>query len=216
MNKYQSIEVKLMKKTRKISLSLGIYNQFFLRHTDPMLTLQNNTAKGFSLVEVLVSVLILAGLISIVVQLSYGNTRRMRKSLQLEKIASLLELKMLDLEEEFKGEKISDLPEQGEGEFENEKHYFWGYKTQPLALPPLETLLSLIQLPKNELNIKMVNTLINVLSGTVVELKLTVHYGGGREKPLSYSLVSYFVNYEDAPDFIFNEMKNLLPESAGL
>lgn len=181
-----------------------------------MLIRRNNTAKGFSLAEVLVSVLILAGLISIVVQISYGNTRRMKKSRQLEKIASLLELKMLDLEEEFKGRKITDLLEEDGGEFESEKGYSWSYKTQPLALPPGEVLLSLIQLPQSDLNIKMVNTLKNVLSGTVVELKLTVRYEGKRERALSYSLVSYFVNYEDSPDFIYDEMKNLVPEGVGL
>jgi len=198
------------------AFSLGIYNQLFLRHTNPMLIRQNNTAKGFSLAEVLVSVLMLTGLISIVVQLSYGNTRRMKKSRQLEKIANLLELKMLDLEEEFKRVEVTVFPGEDEGEFEDEKGYFWSYETRPLDLPPAEVLLSVIQLPQNELNAKMANALMNILSGTVVELKLTVHYSGLREKPLSYSLVSYFVNYENAPDFIFNEIKSLVPEGVGL
>ena len=89
---------------------------------------------------------------------------------------------MLDLQEAFKGAKITDLPEEDEGEFETEKGYSWSYKTQPLALPSPETLLSLIQLPQSDLNIKMANILKNVLSGAVIELKLTVHYVGKKEK----------------------------------
>ena len=173
--------------------------------------------KGFSLIEVLVSILLLAGLVSIVVQLSYGSTRRMNKSRQLEKIATLLELKMRELEEEFKGENIFKLPsEQNEVEFETKKNYFWSYETQPLTFPPPDLLLSLIQLPQNELNVKMAQTLTAVLSATVVELKLTVRYKGKKRKELAYSLVSYFINYDDAPDFIFNQIGGLLPSGTNL
>lgn len=172
--------------------------------------------KGFSLLEVLASVLLLAGLISIVVQLSYGNTRRMRKSQQLEKIASLLELKMRELEEEFKGARIVDLPEQDQGDFENEENYSWSYETQALTWPPADLFLSLTQLPASEINIKMAQTLNSVLSNSVVELKLTVQQKTKRGKGVSYSLVSYFINYEDAPSFIFSNIADILPAGANL
>ena len=174
---------------------------------------QQQIIKGFSLIEVLASILVLAGLISIVVQLSYGNTRRMKKARQLDKIAGLLELKMRELEEEFKGEKIVQLPDQDEGDFESEKNYSWSYKTQPLTLPHPEILLSLIQIPENEFNTKMAQALTDILSENVVELKLTVYYNGKKGGILSYSLVSYFINYEDAPGFIFNHISEILPKN---
>ena len=174
---------------------------------------KNQKIKGFSLIEVLASVLILAGLVSILVQLSYGNTRRMKKARLLEKTAYLLEFKMLELEERFQGEKIDELPEQDEGEFENEKNYSWTYETQPLTLPSLEMFLSLIQLPENELNRKMAQTLTDVLSESITELKLTVHYKEKRGPEFHYSLTSYFINYKKAPELIFNHIGNLLPEN---
>ena len=167
--------------------------------------------KAFSLIEVLSSILLLAGLISIVVQLSYGNTRRIRKSRQLEKIAQLLEFKMLQLKEEFKGKNTVSLPQQDEGNFEKEESYSWAYQTQALKWPNTETLLFLTRIPDNEWNRKILNTLNGVLSDTVVELKLTVSYQQKKGKTLSYSLSSYFINYEDAPDFIFNRISELLP-----
>lgn len=173
-------------------------------------------ARGFSLVEVLAGVLLLAGLISIVVQLSYGNTRRMKKSRQLEKMASLLELKMRELEEEFEGENIANLPDQDKGEFEGEDRYSWSYETQPLALPQPSLLLSLAQLPENELNSQMAQTLIGVAGETVVELELTVHSQTEGGKEMSHSLTAYFINYEDAPDFIFNRLRELLPAGPAL
>lgn len=182
-----------------------------------MLISNKRNKRGFSLVEVLASVLILTGFISIVVQLSYGNARRMQKARQLEEAARLLEFKMLELEENFKGENIVRLPDQDEGEFENEEGYFWGYETQPLVLPDPRMLLSLIKLPENELNIKMAQTLAGILSQSVVELKLTVYYEGKRGKSFHYSLVSYFINHMDTPDFIAEQISSFLSEvPAGL
>ena len=170
--------------------------------------------KAFSLIEVLASILLMAGLVSIVAQLSYGNSRRIKKARQLEKIAHLLEIKMLQLEEEFKGKNMINLPEEAEGEFEGEKSYFWAYKTQALALPPPDILLSLAKIPSNELNAKMAQMLTEVLLETVVELKLTVYHKRKRGKEFKYSLVSYFINYEDAPDFVSNRLIELLPAEA--
>ena len=178
-----------------------------------MITLKRQKTKGFSLIEVLTSVLILTGFISILVQLSYGTTRRMKKVKQMEKAAYLLEFKMLELEEKF---KMTKLPEQDKGDFENEKNYSWTYKTQPLTLPDPQMFLSLTSLPENELNIKISQTLTSVLSDSVTELKLTVHYKGKRGPEFHYSLMSYFINYEEAPDLIFNRIGRFLPENPGL
>ena len=169
-----------------------------------------NRSKGFSLLEVLASILLLAGLISIFVQLSYGNTRRLKKARQLEKAASLLERKMLELEEEFKGSKVP--PEEDKGEFEEEEGYSWSYQTKPLILPSKDILISLFNLPDNETNRKMIEIINGVLSATVVELKLTVRYEGKRRQAFRYSLVSYFVTYLDAEDFIFKYLSDLLPQ----
>ncbi len=172
-------------------------------------------SKGFSLIEVLASLLILAGLLSIISQLFYGNNRRIRKARQLEKIASLLELKMIQLEEEFSGPKIVQLPNQDKGEFKNEENYFWSYQTQAILLPSPRILLSLSRLPESELYLKMAQILTDILSDSLVELELTVHYRGkGRE--VSYSLSSYFVNYETAPDFILKSISQFLPERGAL
>ena len=182
-----------------------------------MLISKNQNKRGFSLIEVLVSLLVLAGFISIVVQLSYGNTRRIKKARQLEKVANLLEYKMLELEESIKGENIFRFPPQDEGEFKNEENYFWSYETQPLVLPHPRMLLSLISLPENELNIKMAQTLASILSQSVLELKLTVRYEGKRGKAFHYSLVSYFVNHIDTPDLVAAQVRSFLSEvPAGL
>lgn len=164
--------------------------------------------KGFSLVEILISVVILAGFISAIVQLSYGNTRRIQKARRLEKIAQLLEFKMSELKERYKGRSIDNLLKEEEGEFINETDYFWRYQTQGMSLPQPRLFLAVVNLPEDELNMKVAEILTQVLSESVIELKLTVYYNGKKGKPFSSSLVSYFVNYEKAPDLIFKYMSN--------
>ena len=67
------------------------------------------------------------------------------------------------------------------------------------------------------MNTDMVNIFKSVLSDTIVETKLTVLYQPSRGgRPTQLSLSFYFVNYEQAPDFIFNQMNKMLPEGSRL
>ena len=172
--------------------------------------------KAFSLIEVLSAILLLAGLIAIMVQLSYGNNRRIKKANHLRKIARLLDLKMMELKQEYQGANIANLPPEDQGEFEEEKSYFWSYETQALQLPNRSLILSLMKLPDNPLNNQLAETLKSVFSDTVIELKLTVGYKAGKEKRLSYSLGAYFVDYDGAPDVISSQIRTLIPQGSAL
>ena len=168
--------------------------------------------KGFSLIEVLTAVLILAGLIGLIVQITYGTRNRIKKTVQLEKISLLLDSKMLELRGNFQGSNVVKLPEEGEGEFEENPNYSWAYKTQPIQLPDSDLILSLTELPDNSLSNQMVDIFKSVLSDTVIEIELTVFYEVPRTrgKSIQLSLSSYFINYEQAPDFVLNQMSQIL------
>ncbi|MBC6415859.1 MAG: prepilin-type N-terminal cleavage/methylation domain-containing protein [Bdellovibrionales bacterium] len=173
--------------------------------------------RAFSLIEVLTTVLLLAGLISLVVQISYGNSRRAKKTRHLEKMSQILENKMLDLKTEFQGPNIINLPASGEGEFEQEPYYTWFYETQKIPLPSEDIILSLIQIPQTQLNEQWVQSFKSILSDTVIELKLTVFYNPPKkEKSIELSLSSYFVNYEESPSFILNQIMKFIPKGSSL
>ena len=173
-----------------------------------------NSKKAFTLVEVLSSILLISALMMVVIQIAYGNNRRAKKVKQLRKIEFFLESKMLSLDQEFSGSNTIQLPKQAEGEFD-EKGYTWFYETKVLELPPKDVLLSLLSLPDNEMNNQWLDVLSNLISNSVVELKLTVSYTPVRGKSLSYSLSSYFVNYESAPGFILSQISSKISVGAG-
>jgi len=173
---------------------------------------------GFSLIEVLTAVLLLAGFIALIVQISYGTRNRMQKTLQLEKISQLLESKMLELRGTYRGPDILKLPEEGEGVFEDHPDHSWIYKTQTIPLPDSDLILSLIGLPDNSLNQKVIDVFQSVLSNTIIEIELTVFYQipKSRGKTVQLSLSSYFVNYEQAPDFVLNQMSGIVSAGGNL
>ncbi len=157
--------------------------------------------RGFTLLEALAAVLILAGLSALVTQISYGNFQRIKKARRVKKAAALLERKMSDLEAEYKGPNIGSLPDGAEGEFEGEENYVWSYKTRALELPESLVMLEVQNMPQTDINIQLAEMMRNIVSATVVELKLTVSHKRGK-KGAGYSLVSYFVNYAAAAGHI--------------
>ena len=140
----------------------------------------------------------------------------MKKTRQLEKMHQLLENKMLDLKGEYQGGNIVNLPANREGEFEQDSNYTWSYKTQAIQLPEKDIILSLIQLPDNQLNNRLAGIFKSILSDTIVELKLTVSYNPPRGKSIQYSASSYFINYEEAPYFILNQMIQVFSQGPAL
>lgn len=165
--------------------------------------------KAFSLIEVLTGVLVLAGLISIMVQISYGNRRRVKKASQLNKIAYFLDIKMNELKDRFKGKDAINLSPEDAGVFKQDERYSWSYSTQPIPFPSTDILLALFEIPENKINESILTVLKNLMSSTVIELKLTVSYQPEKGKAYSHSIASYFVNYEDAPNFILQQMSQI-------
>lgn len=172
----------------------------------------NRRQRGFTLIEILAAVGVLAGLIAVVSFSWSGNFRRLQKSRNLNKASSLLEQKMSELEVKYKsGNRVFPL-EKEEGEFSEEPDYSWSYQTRPLTMPDVLTWLTAQGLPQNDMNISLTEALKNILSETVVELELTVHLKKSGKK---YSLTSYFVNYDNAPALVESILSKFAAQNSG-
>ena len=166
---------------------------------------------GFTLIEVVAAIAILAGLLAVTSLIWTGTFKRLTKAGEIEQAVLLLQKKMNDLETLYKNDNIKELPEKGEGEFPQFNDFKWRYETRPLILPNADILLKLQALPQNDTNLNAVTIIKNILSESAVELKLTITHKKGKE----YSLTSYFINYNEVPLKVLSALSQILPAGGG-
>ncbi|MDE0118529.1 MAG: type II secretion system protein [Bdellovibrionales bacterium] len=152
-----------------------------------------NKKKGFTLIEILIALVILAGATIIISRIWFGNTKRIQKISNYHKIVELMEKKISELEFDWRKKNFDSIPREDKGNFEGEKHFSWSVKTQPLTLPDPQSLMNLLG-QSDDMAIQVSQVTIQFLSQAIIEAKLTIHYKKG---PLesAYSLTTYIVDH---------------------
>ena len=152
-----------------------------------------NKKKGFTLIEILVALVILAGATIIISRIWSGNQQRTRKISDYHKIVQLMEKKIAELELEWRKKKFNSIPRETKGDFEDEKHFSWSVKTQPLKLPNPQQMMNLMG-QNQDFAVQIAKTITQFLSESILETKLTIHYKKGILKS-AYSLTTYIVDH---------------------
>ena len=151
--------------------------------------------KGFTLIEILVALIILAGATVIVSKIWVSNRQRMTKIDTYHKVVQLMESKMSELEFEWRKIKFNSIPKEAKGDFKKEKYFSWTVKTRPLKLPDPKHLLNLFgQNQSQGVALQVAQVTTDFLSQAVLETKLTIHYQKGKLKN-AYSLTTYMVDH---------------------
>lgn len=151
--------------------------------------------KGFTLLETLLAVVILSTGILLLTSSWSGSFVRIRKTQLNQDVAALLERKMAEIDLEYRGKPLDSIPEEKEDDFGSEySHYRWKLVSREFKAPNLSSILMSKEGGANEMLMTMINQLTEHLSKTIKEVKVTVIYTGGK-KPLEYSVVTYFVDY---------------------
>ena len=159
--------------------------------------------KGFTLVEILVALIIFSSTAVILSNIRSGNLQRIEKIQHYRKAIELLENKMTELEFEWSKKALHTIPDSEEGDFENEKHFSWSVKTQPIELPNPQKMLSMFGEVNNETAGQVIGNIQKLLSSSILEIKLTVHFSKNSRKN-SYSLSTYIVDYTQKPNLNLN------------
>ncbi len=150
--------------------------------------------KGFSLIEILVTLLILSSSMVIVSRIGSGNQQRVKRLEHYGKITRLMEQKISDLEFEWRRTSFDSIPSEARGDFEGEKHFSWSVVTQALSLPDPKALMSLTGDSQGGMALQVAQVTKQFLSQAVKELKLTIHYKKGSLKS-AYSMTTYIVDH---------------------
>jgi general secretion pathway protein I len=151
---------------------------------------------GFTLIEVMIAMFILAGGILVISNAWSGNFMRMRKSALFNDVATLLERKMLETEAKYKLKQLAEIPDAEEGDFGSDfPQYHWRMKSHDLKLPDLTPLLIGQQEGADEMLIGMVKQVTEFLSQAIKEVQVTVFVKARTGKELQFSAVQYFMDF---------------------
>lgn len=151
--------------------------------------------KGFTLLETLLAVVILSMGILLLTQSWSGSYLRIRKTQLNQEVVALLERKMAEIDLEYRDKPLETIPEEKEDDFGSENpNYRWKMTSREFQVPNLSSLLMQQEGGANDMLMMVIQQLTEHISKTVKEVKVSVIYTGAK-KPLEYSIVTYFVDY---------------------
>jgi type II secretory pathway pseudopilin PulG len=154
------------------------------------------TTMGFTLIEVLIATLILAGGIMVLANSWGGNFMRVRNARINNTMASLLEQKMTEYEIKTKEKPQEELSEAEAGDFGAKfPGYRWEMKSQPFELPDLTGALASKEGGVDEMTLMIMRTTTEYFKQAVKELQVTVFYQNKRGRDISHSATQYVMDY---------------------
>lgn len=163
---------------------------------------QIGLTKGFTLLETLIAMAILSGALILLSNAWGGAFRSIKKSKQQHEVALLLERKLTELDLEFRGKPLSEIPESREEDFGKEfPDARWKMKSKELEFPDLSPILK-SQENNNDGGIgeTLFKALAENIKKSVKEVEVTVIVKEGK-KAKHFSAVTYFVDYDQPLSF---------------
>lgn len=154
--------------------------------------------KGFSLIEVVLALLVMASGLFILMNAWAGTYSRLQKTQVQVQIVALLERKVSELEREYKGKSLDSIPEEKEDDFGSDvPNYSWKMKSRKLEIPDMTSSLVGREGGANTNLIAIMKLFTDHLSKSVKEVQVTVTYKHkNRKKPLSVDVTFYIVDYD--------------------
>jgi general secretion pathway protein I len=152
-------------------------------------------SRGFTLLEVIIALFILAGTIIVLGTTWSGNFMRIRKSAMFNNVSTLLEQKMVEMEAKYKEKPLGEISESEDGDFGNDfPNYRWEMKSRDLKLPDLTPLLVGQEDGADETLISTMKQVTEYLSKVIKEVKVTIYVQSGKRE-VEFSATQYFVDY---------------------
>ncbi|UOF02334.1 type II secretion system protein [Bdellovibrio reynosensis] len=150
---------------------------------------------GFTLVETVMAMVILASGLLLLSNSWSGSFMRVKKTQLSTEVAALLERKMIEVEMEYAGKPLDSIPEEKEDDFgEQYSQYSWKMTSKEFEVPDFSATLAAQTENTDELTMTIMKALTEHLSKSIKEVKVTIIYKGAK-KPLEFSATQYFVDY---------------------
>lgn len=152
--------------------------------------------KGFTLLEVLLAMMVIASGLFILTNAWSGTYNRLRKTQVQVQMASLLERKVAELEREYKGKSLDSIPEEKEDDFGSDvPNYSWSMKSRKLEIPDLTSSLTSKAGGANEDMLRIMKLFTEHLSKSIKEVKVSVIFKE-KKKNITADVTFYMIDYD--------------------
>lgn len=159
---------------------------------------QKRNQLGFTLIEVVLALIVMASGLFILMNAWAGTYSRLSKTQVQVQIVALLERKVTEIEREYKGKSLDSIPEEKEDDFGSDvPDYSWKMKSRKLEIPDLSATLVDREGGANQNLLMIMKMFTDHLSKSIKEIQITVtHKDKKRKKPLSVDVTIYMIDYD--------------------
>jgi general secretion pathway protein I len=154
---------------------------------------------GFTLVETLLALAIMATALTLLAQSWSGAFSSVRKTQLNFEAASLLERKMIEIDALYRGKSLDAIPEEQAEDFgEDFPQYSWKLKSKKFEFPDLTNILTSKDGGADQLTMSLIKQLGDGISKAIKEVTVTVIFKppGKNRKPLEHSITTYYVDFD--------------------
>ena len=157
---------------------------------------QMKSNAGFTLIEVLVAMVIMAGGVMVLANSWSGNYMRIRNSRVNNTMATLLERKMTEISVKNIDKPFDQVQDEDAGDFGTKyPGYRWEMKAKKFEMPDMSSALISREGGADQMLLTMITTVQDFIKEAVKEISVTVIYKsrGGRE--VKNAVTTYLVDY---------------------
>ncbi len=160
------------------------------------ITKKNNSRYGFTLIEVVLAMMVMAAGLFILMNSWAGTYNRLRKTQIQVQMVALLERKVSEIEREYKGKALDSIPEEKSDDFGTDvPGYSWQMKSRLLEIPDLTASLVSRDNGANQAMLTIMKMFTEHLSKSIKEVNITVTYVE-KKKPIKAEVTIYMIDYD--------------------
>src|ERR1044072_9338772 len=137
--------------------------------------MRNENKKGFTLLEVIIALAIMASGI-LVLGMSWSGTFQKMKRTQINtEVVALLERKMAEIDLKYRGKPLESIQESDEGDFGSEyPQYHWKMESRKFEMPSLSDFLGAREGGVDQMTQMTMKVFTEHLSKTIKEVRVTI------------------------------------------